>query len=174
MLFHFHRISVVGLGINILAIPLTAIITIFGFLLLPLSLLSGSLGSVYGEACLWMTNIIGWAAHISGSFQWSVLSLPRPQTILILFYICALWYIFQAPAMKNFLARIILTASMIFVLLAAKVPFAYSLVRSPDKASLLFFDVGQGDAILLNSPAGKSYFIDFGGITKKYTAIEPI
>jgi len=170
-LYHFHRVSIVGLGVNILAIPLTAIITIFGFLLLPISLLSGWLGSLYGEASLWMTKIIGFAAHFSGKFEWSVIELPRPQTILILLYLAAIFYLIKAQAKKNFFGRALIIASVIFVLLAVKIPFAYSLVKSSDKVSLLFFDVGQGDAMLLQAANGKTYLIDFGGITKNYNAI---
>jgi len=97
--------------------------------------------------------------------------LPRPQTILILLYLAAIFYLIRAQARKNFFGRTLSVASVIFVLLAVKIPFAYSLVKSLDKVSLLFFDVGQGDAVLLQAPNGKTFLIDFGGITKNYTAI---
>jgi competence protein ComEC len=170
-LFHFHKVSIVGLAVNILAIPLTAVITIFGFLLLPISFISGWLASVYGEACLWMTTLIGFAAHFSGKFEWSVVQLPRPQTILIHFYFASIIFIIGSQIRKTFFTRTLIVLSVVFVLYILSVPFAYSLVRSQDKVSLLFFDVGQGDAMLLSSASGKSYLIDFGGITKSYTAI---
>lgn len=170
-LFHFHRVSIVGLGVNILAIPLTAIITIFGFLPVPISLISGWLGSIYGEACLWMTKIIGFAAHFSGKFDWSVVQLPRPQTIIILFYVAAIFFIIRSLSRKTFFGRSLIVMSILFLLYTLSVPFAYSLVKSSGKVSLLFFDVGQGDAMLLTAPNGKSYLIDFGGITKNYSAI---
>lgn len=170
-LYHFHRLSVIGLAINILGIPLAAIITILGFLLLPISFLSGWLASVYGEGSLWITKTITSIAHFSGSFEWSVVQLPRPQTILIVFYFAVLFYIIRADKRSNFFGRSILAASVALILLLAKVPFASSLVRSPDKISLLFFDVGQGDAMLLRAPNNKTYLVDFGGITKSYSAI---
>src|SRR5205814_3466538 len=52
-----------------------------------------------------------------------------------------------------------------------KIPFAYSLVKNSENVSLLFFDVGQGDAMLLSAPSGKTYLVDFGGITKSYNAV---
>ncbi len=170
-LYHFHRVSIIGLAINILGIPLAAIITILGFLLLPISVISPWLASIYGEASLWMTKIIAAIAHFSGSFEWSVIQLPRPQTFLILLYLATLLYIIRASEKAKFYGRSILVASLGLVLFFAKMPFAYSLVKSPDKASLLFFDVGQGDAMLLVAPNSKSYLIDFGGITKSYSAI---
>lgn len=170
-LYHFHRVSIVGLGINILGIPLAAIITIFGFLLLPLTLISNWLASIYGEALLLMTKIISLIAHLSGSAEWSVIELPRPQTILIVLYFVAIFYIFLGYDRAKFLGRSLLVGSFALLLIISRVPFVYSLVRLPDTASLLFCDVGQGDAILLSSPNGKSYLIDFGGITRSYSAI---
>jgi competence protein ComEC len=170
-LFHFHRVSIVGLGINILGIPLAAIITIFGFLLLPISFISQWAASIYGEASLWLTKIIAGVAHFSGKFEWSVIQLPRPQTILIIIYIAALFYLVRSSGRKTFFARSLIISAFVFLLFAVRIPFASSLVRSSEHVSLLFFDVGQGDAMLLVGPNGKSYLIDFGGITKNYSAI---
>ncbi|MDP4231604.1 MAG: DNA internalization-related competence protein ComEC/Rec2 [Bacteroidota bacterium] len=170
-LFHFHRVSIVGLGINILGIPLAAVITVFGFLLLPMSVLGSWIASIYGESLLWMTKLIAWLAHFSGSFQWSVIQLPRPQTIFIAFYIVLLFYITRAPLRRNFFARVVLVGSFVCMVFSARIQFAYSLVRSNDKVSLLFLDVGQGDAMLVATPNGKTYLVDFGGITKSNTAI---
>ncbi len=170
-LYHFHRVSIVGLAINILGIPIAAIITIFGFLLVPLSLISGWLGSIYGEASLWMTKVIAGIAHFSGGFEWSVIQLPRPQTILILFYLAAILYVSHAQVKRTFWARSFIIASVVFVLFSIRIPFAYSIIRNDNNVSLLFFDVGQGDAMLLVAPNNKSYLIDFGGITKSYAAI---
>jgi competence protein ComEC len=100
-----------------------------------------------------------------------VIELPRPQTVLILLYIAAIFYIIRVQAKNLFFGRLLIISSAIFVLLAVKIPFAYSLVRETHTASLLFFDVGQGDAMLLTAPNGKSYLVDFGGITKSYSAI---
>jgi competence protein ComEC len=170
-LYHFHRVSIVGLAINILGIPLAAIITIFGFLLVPISFISNWLASIYGEASLWMTKIIVGIAHFSGSFEWSVIQLPRPQTLLILFYLASIFYIINSQARKNFIARSFIILAFIFVLLILNIPFAYSIIKNSDTASLLFFVVGQGDAMLLSAPNGKTYLVDFGGITKNYSAI---
>ncbi len=170
-LYHFHRVSIVGLAVNILGIPLAAIITIFGFLLVPLSLISSWLASVYGEALLSMTKIIAGIAHFSGSFEWSVIQLPRPQTILIIFYLAAIFYIIKANARNSFLGRSLIVFSVVFVLSVIKIPFANSILKNNNNVSLLFFDVGQGDAMLLSAPNGKTYLIDFGGITKNYSAI---
>src|SRR5439155_14191204 len=120
---------------------------------------------------IWMTKIIGFASHFAGRFEWSVAGLPRPQFFLILFYLSVIFYLIRSRTRKNFAARICILASLLFLIFAIKIPFAYSLVKSPDSVSLFFFDVGQGDAILLTSPHGKNYLIDFGGITKNYSAV---
>ncbi|MEP7234496.1 MAG: DNA internalization-related competence protein ComEC/Rec2 [Ignavibacteriota bacterium] len=170
-LFHFHRLSLVGLAMNIIGIPIAAMITILGFLLIPITLMSETVASLYGDSLLLMTKLIRWIAHTSGNFSWSVIELPRPQTVLIILYLLVLTYIFTARSSKYFIGRVVVSFSFFLIILFAKVPFAYSLVRVPGNTSLLFFDVGQGDAMLLTSPEGKAFLVDFGGVRQDFSAI---
>ena len=145
-LYHFHRVSVVGLAINILGISFAAVITIFGFLLLPISFVSGWLTSIYGEASLWMTKIIAFIAHFSGGFGWLVIELPRPQTILILLYIAALFYIIHAQVRMNLMGRSILVASFALILYLSQESRLH-ILWSDHRILLLFYFSMSGKAM---------------------------
>ncbi|MEI8134452.1 MAG: DNA internalization-related competence protein ComEC/Rec2 [bacterium] len=170
-LFHFHRVSVVGLIVNIIGVPIAGLITVLGFLLLPISIISPWVGSLYGESLLWLTNLVTFIAHISSGFGWSVLQLPRPQTIVIVLYLLGLWYMVNSQTVKTIVSRSLMCGAVMLALLFIAIPFSSSVIHENGKVSILFFDVGQGDAILLTSAEGKNYMIDFGGINRNYSPI---
>jgi competence protein ComEC len=56
-------------------------------------------------------------------------------------------------------------------LLAIDLPLFAKPLTSDGKLSVLFFDVGQGDAALIRTPDKKAYLIDLGGIRKDGSSV---
>ena len=162
---HFYRISFIGLVANLPIIPLSSVITALGFLLIPITAVSTWLGRLYGEGVTYLTNgllaLIKWCAHVPIASH----SAMAPSWIYIAFLSIAVIYCLRASTRIIFIGRVASSLAVYFLLSALHVQFTDSvLARNADKLQVLFFDVGQGDCILIHTPSGKSYFVDFGPI----------
>lgn len=162
MIAHFNRQSVIGALVNLPAIPLAAIITILGFVLLACSWVSW-LGYLYGEALSLLTKALLWLAHIAAKPQSSVVSIAAPRTWLYPFFILAVLFLIYSAGRKQLVGRAAIILSMGAVIFLLRVPLRASVFHS-NALSVAVMDVGQGDCLLVRTPHGKSYFIDFGDV----------
>ncbi len=171
---HFYRISFIGLLANIPLIPLSAIITALGFLLLPITTISVWLGQLYGDATACLTKLLLLLTRLSAHVPSAAHAAASPSWIFLMLLAIAVVFCLRSPTRERFLGRLSIALSCFFVLGATGVPFSNSiLAKNDDKLQVLFFDVGQGDCILFHTPSGKTYFIDFGSMNLSgTTAIE--
>ncbi|MDP4198675.1 MAG: DNA internalization-related competence protein ComEC/Rec2 [Bacteroidota bacterium] len=168
---HFYRISIVGIFANLPAIPLSALITALGFLLIPLTALSSFLGHIYGDAATYLTNVLLLITRLSAHLPQASRPAAAPTWIYLAFFGCALTYSLRASTRKQFLGRVVMAAVCYVVLGLLHVPFSDSaLVPNEGKLQVLFFDVGQGDCVYIRTPSGSSYLVDFGSMASSGTA----
>ena len=162
---HFYRISFIGLVANIPLIPLSAIITALGFLLLPITAISGWLGHLYGDATAYLSDLLLLLTKLSAHVPSAAHAAASPSWIFLTLLALAVVFCLRSPTRPRFLGRLTISLSCFFVLSTLGVPFSNSvLAKNEGKLQVLFFDVGQGDCILLHAPSGKSYFVDFGRV----------
>jgi len=169
---HFYRISFIGIAAALPLIPLSALITAFGFLLIPIAALSHWLGQLYGDATDYFSQVqllltklfarVPLAAHAAASPSWIFL------TLLTASMLYCLW----AKTRPQFVGRMLLASALFFTLWEIGIPFTDSvLAKNEGKLQVLFFDVGQGDCIFLHTPSGKNYFVDFGKVDYSGNAV---
>jgi competence protein ComEC len=168
---HFYRVSFIGLAANLPIIPLASLITALGFLLIPITFISTWLGQLYGDATAYCSKVLllltKWCAHLPVASH----SAAAPSWIYIVFLICAVTYCIRAASRKIFAARIAASLGVYMLIAALHVPLTDSVIdRNPDTLQVLFFDVGQGDCILVHTPSDRSYMIDFGTISSEQNA----
>lgn len=163
--YHFHQVSLIGLITNILAIPLSGIITILGIILVPLSLISNWVASLYGEALQFFVRCLTFISGNASDFQYSIISVARPAFWGIMLYYFAIGYILSSPIRKVAYKKCVISAAFLLMLLLLRIPLAYSITKIDGSLTMTFFDVGQGDGILISTPNGKEYMIDVGGIS---------
>jgi competence protein ComEC len=164
---HFYRMSFVGLAANLPLIPLSAVITALGFLLIPLAAVSTWLGQVYGEATTYLSKglllITKFAAHVPLAAR----AVAEPSWVALVLFAAAMVFCWHAKTRKIFFGRVLLSSLCALLLTSVGIPFTNSLLEQNEgKLQVLFFDVGQGDAILIYTPSGKSYLVDFGTINR--------
>ncbi len=168
---HFYRISFIGLLANLPLIPLSAIITAYGFLLLPITALSHWAGQLYGTATTYMTDVLLILTHLSAHVPSAAHAAASPSWIFLVMLFVTLIYCLRSNTRPQFFGRLSLSLACFFALSTIGVPFSNSvLAKNEGKLQVLFFDVGQGDCILLHTPSGKTYFIDFGRIDREGNA----
>lgn len=163
LIYHYQQVSLVGLFSNILIIPVSGLITILGMLIIPLSLVSSFLASLYGEGLELLVKVTLGLSHLASSLPFAMITLPRPTVIGIVLFTSILIYCISSQNRKRLVGRLITSLALCISLTLINVPFVLALTNAEGKLTVVFFDVGQGDAALIRTPNGRNYMIDFGG-----------
>ena len=163
--FYFNQISWLGLGTNLVAVPL------MGILLVPLGLLAAlgqasapGEGLPFAAALQWSMDVFvlvlqGISRIPGGEWHLAAPSLPA----LLAFYGClgAMW-IASSQARTRWIAGTLL------VLLLGWWLWSPRLWIDGDRFRITFLDVSQGDSAVLELPDGKVVLIDGGGSYERF------
>jgi competence protein ComEC len=159
--FLFNRVGVAGLPLNVVAIPMIAVVQIGGIA----AILLGGLWQSAAAVAVLVTQTAA-AALVSSArlvevVPWLSWRVPSPSVFVVaLFYAAGISMFITTPA------RLRRTAVTVFAALVIAVAFAPA-TRLLQPASgwlrLTMVDVGQGDAMLLQFPGGRSLLVDAGG-----------
>lgn len=157
--YHFSYISFSGLIANLLLVPVVeAGVVPLGLLGVALthisSALAGFLFSISGHGA----DVAIFLADIFADLPCSYLLIPTPtKSEVALMYIVLLslflWKFYQAPARLVFISLVLLAATTCW----------WHCRSSSSELEATFLDVGQGDAVFLRFPEGKTMLIDGGG-----------
>jgi len=155
----FHRVSLAGPLANLFIVPLTGLLVPLGFLTLGSALLWAPLARALAWPLVALTSLLthlaAWFAAIPhGSYR-----IPAPPAWAMMAFfaaLAALAILHAKPARRAAAALLLASAAII-----ATYPFAPAL--HPGNLEMTVLDVGQGDAILLVSPLGRTLLIDGGG-----------
>ena len=122
----FHRIPLLGIFVNLLAVPLTAVIVPLGFIAVAIGMMFSSVAKIvaiplYGF--LWLlTHAVGWFAAIPGASY----RIPGPPPSLIfVFFLSAVFLalIFRGKSISKWPIRVTLASMSVAVILIATFPF---------------------------------------------------
>jgi competence protein ComEC len=167
----FSRVTLAGLGLNYLAIPLMAVAQVAGMVVVPVALVSSDLAAA-----------VGWVAHLGATGLVRSAELVRlapivtwrvapPATWAIAFYYLAgiatltLWSSRTESLPRH---RIWVSGATLWPAAAiwiAAMPWTVRSTRGDGRLHVTFVDVGQGDSALVRFPRGRTMLVDTGGLT---------
>ncbi|MEW6245044.1 MAG: DNA internalization-related competence protein ComEC/Rec2 [Bacillota bacterium] len=152
VLYHFGRWPLLGFVFSWLLLPLFAPLLYLMFLFGALSVLIPPGAALLGPLVNFSCNIF-FAITSLGAALPGYVHLPRPSTISILAYYAVCFTVNRRPGPKTTVCSIVLCALIYY----------FSVAPRPDGTlEITFLDVGQGDAIYIKTPNGRSIIVDCG------------
>lgn len=167
LLLHFGFVSIAGLLLNVVAIPITALALSAGILTLVTSFLP-SVAMLFGAAADVLTQslvaVASWGATAFGHWQWAAPYVPAGvvaalSAVLLVFGGMRTW-----RSKHGAMALLAVLTVAVWGMMASR-PLQPTL-------DILFFDVGQSDAALVRTPDGHHLLVDAGLRTPHSDAAE--
>jgi competence protein ComEC len=156
----FSRVTAAGLVLNLIAVPLMGLVQVAG------------LASVLAGGVEWVAAPAGWVAHAAAdalvesarlveAAPWLAVRVPRPPVGLTAMYYAALAAILMGRGIVRAGGAVALAAAGAAILIGH--PGAWMPSEQP-ALRVTAFDVGQGDATLVQFPDQSTLLVDAGGI----------
>jgi competence protein ComEC len=164
-LWHFNQVSTLAPLANLVVVPLAASATVLGLLAVAAGALTAAAGAPFLEAAWPVLLALRAVTALVAAIPGALLRLPAPHWTAVVAYVAALvlaltWWRWREPAPRRS-RRAGLAA--LGALAAALAVATWPLLRPPDgRLRVTVLDVGQGDAIALETPDGRAYLVDTG------------
>jgi competence protein ComEC len=159
--FVFQRVTVAGLAVNLAAIPCMAVVQI--------AAMAASAAEAVGLTSI--ANLAGWTTHVGvrGLIEsarlvdlapWLTWRVPSPAlAVIITYYVCLV----AAWLLKKWAKPAMAAAALLIWIVAA--PGTLAREFGDGSLRLTVMDVGQGDAMLVTLPNGRTLMVDSGGVS---------
>jgi competence protein ComEC len=155
----FSRVTIAGLALNLLAVPLMTIAQVAGLVVVAcqgVDAVANSAGLVTALAARSLLD----SARLVDVAPWLALRVPPPAAAFLFTYYVALGVALWLPRHRR-----AATATLVCCGLAILTGVTAALRRDvPHGMRLTMFDVGQGEALLLETGDGRTLMIDTGGV----------
>jgi competence protein ComEC len=164
-LTYFGKLSVIALIANLIVIPITAIIVGLGIFTLIINSFLPFIGVYFAAANNLVTKILFLIVKISGSADFSYISVRNFSLYdSLLFYLFLFLLLYSLKNInRNTIKFTILTLVVVNFLFLSSLD--NSDLLKDKKLSMCAIDIGQGDAILIKFPEGTIALIDAGNVT---------
>jgi len=163
MAYYFHRATTIGLPANVAVVPLTQLLMPAAILTISLGYISLLLAKLPALLTTFALQAITGTVHGLGGLRLADLRVATPSLAMIAAASAALVFAMIFVRKPAWLA-----ATGLVTLLLASLALAFlppTPITRPGVLEVTSIDVGEGDAILVVTPQGRTLLIDSGGPT---------
>ena len=159
---YFGLVSVIGLIANLIVVPFIGVGVALGLLTV--------LAFACWEPLATILNAANWlilsgtikCAKFMAEPEWAAFEVARPSWVIFAIYLVLI------PLIHPTVRRLWGTYCLIIALVLANIGIWKNIWQTESALEIYFLDVGQGDAIFLKYPNGRTLLVD-GGIRTQYT-----
>jgi competence protein ComEC len=151
--WHFHRLAPAALLLNLAAVPLSAAVLLSGFAVLAAAAVSSGAADALGPVAWGLARLLLLSGEIVRDAPLLDLRLPAPPLGVALVSSAAL--VALSARRRHALA--------VWLAAATATVAGWGPQVVDGRLHVAFLDVGQGDAIVLRSPHGRTWVVDAGG-----------
>ncbi|TYP93849.1 competence protein ComEC [Fodinibius salinus] len=156
--YHFGEFSIIGPFANAIVVPILGIAVPVGLLLLPLSSFLPDLAHTLNIPIDYFLGLLDWFVTLTANWPWSWMQVHIRSLLFFSIWTAIIFLIASLPIPKMRWKWLAIVLALLCV------DQAQNIIQKiqPAKLHITFFDVGQGDAALVKTPAGKHFLIDTG------------
>jgi competence protein ComEC len=162
MAIYFHRVTALGLPVNLLVVPLIGLALPSALLTFATLLVWPPLAIVPGTVTAALLHAINGIVHLFSGMAAGDIRISDPGALAIVVGIVLIGLAVWAARNSRFPVAFPIAA---LACSAACVFYPRALAYHPGVLEVTAMDVGQGDSLLLISPEGKTLLVDAGGPT---------
>ncbi len=160
MAIYFHRVTALGLPVNLLVVPLIGLALPSALITFATLLISPSLAIAPAAVTAALLHAISGIVRLFGEMGAGDIRISTPGSIAIVAGILLIGLAVWAARNSRFpvvgpIAALACSAACVF--------YPRALAYHPGALEVTAIDVGQGDSLLLVSPQGKTLLVDAGG-----------
>jgi competence protein ComEC len=158
---YFYQYSWLSAPVNLIFVPIYSVVILpLSTISLLISFLSIGWGKIFADFTSWIMSFIDNSLSWISSFPQSTYSLSPPSLWWVLCYLLLLWFTFITIVSDRRLVRQLRYVTLSVLVLM----FGIVLHKGETPTTLItMVDVGQGDALLVETAQGKVFLIDGGG-----------
>ena len=167
--YYFGRVSFVSLLANLIVVPLSGLNVMLGVATIGISLISPFIASLYAALNGIAIDFLLGFVTVAGNAPYAYAETPHVQFLQVLLYYGIIAIILHATRPRAVKWAVIVCLALVTILFAKD-------IRDHRAATLRMtvIDVGQGDAILIETPNHRTFLVDAGPRQFNYDAGERI
>lgn len=161
-LYYFFQIPVYSVFINILVVPLSSLLILSSLAAGVLGMISSSAGIFLAGGASYILRFYEFVCRLGTKLPWSLITVGQPDMvrIIIYYFLILIFVAVISKSKKN-------NGNIRYLIILAAAVFILVFPRVKNGLTVTFLDVGQGDAIFMETKEGTTFLIDGGSLDVK-------